>query len=117
MTGSARGTAEQCGRNVKRKNGLNRSLLRVAAAEMNASLLRVGERVGARVELVRAAGTSIRMQRLHVQEPQKLREPSGLPVPRVRAHRQRRRQRGAEHALPRGRRAGEDDGVAGSGPW
>ena len=59
MTGSARGTAEQCGRNVKPKTGLNRSLLRVAPAEMNASLLRVGERVGARVDLVRAAGTSI----------------------------------------------------------
>lgn len=59
MTGAARGTSEKCGRNVRAKRGLNRALLRVAPAEMNAALVRVGARVGARVELVAAAGSSI----------------------------------------------------------
>ena len=59
MTRSARGTNEQHGKKVSQKRGLNRSLLAVAPAEQNAILERVGARVGARVELVPAAGTSI----------------------------------------------------------
>ena len=58
MTRSARGTSEAPGANVKAKSGLNRSLLRVAPARMNAILLRNGARTGTRIELVPARGTS-----------------------------------------------------------
>lgn len=59
MTRSARGTNEHHGTNVSQKRGLNRSLLAVAPSEQNAILERIGTRVGARIELVPAAGTSI----------------------------------------------------------
>ena len=58
MTGSARGTSEDPGTNVKAKNGLNQSLMGVAPAEQTAILQRAGVRTGTRIELVPARGTS-----------------------------------------------------------
>ena len=58
MTGSARGTSEDPGTNVKAKSGLNRSLMGVAPAEQTAILQRAGVRTGTRIELVPARGTS-----------------------------------------------------------
>ena len=59
MLGSARGTQEKPGSNVRAKSGLNRSLAGVAPAEQTAILQRAGERTGTRIELVRASGTSL----------------------------------------------------------
>ena len=58
MTRNARGTNEAPGAKIKAKTGLNRSLLGIAPAEQTTILLRSGERVGTRIELVPAAGTS-----------------------------------------------------------
>ena len=60
MTRSAAGTNEAPGANVKAKTGLNRALMGVAPAEQTAILLRAGERIGTRIELVKPAGTSQR---------------------------------------------------------
>ena len=58
MTRSSKGTAEKHGRNVRRKAGLNRSMLGIAVHEQTTLIERAAEKRGARIVPVPAWGTS-----------------------------------------------------------
>lgn len=58
MTKSARGTAENPGRNVRQKSGLNRALLRVAPGNLRRAIEWAQAKEGGRVILVNPANTS-----------------------------------------------------------
>ena len=94
---SARGTHDAPGTNVQAKRGLSRALDYSRPGELKQELKRACERRGAVWSLIprEEYKPTLRPVRLHGQGTP--REPSDVPMPKLRPHRQRRRQRRREH--------------------
>ena len=101
MRGSARGTPENPGRNVRAKAGLNRSLALARPGAMQRKLARQCEKNGTWFTKAPPSGHQPDLSPLRVQTPGKPQEPSGIPVPQLRARGQRRLYRRPQYAKPR----------------
>nr|WP_196470283.1 RNA-guided endonuclease TnpB family protein [Planomonospora sp. ID91781] len=107
MTRSAKGTVEQPGTNVRQKAGLNRAIL---AAGWGRLVTRLEDKAPRPRRQDQPRVHVADLQRLRAPRPGQPREPSGVPVRRLRAPGRRRRERGLQ---PPGHRRGAHGGCAG----
>ncbi|QPB23043.1 zinc ribbon domain-containing protein [Rhizobium sp. 007] len=101
MSASAKGTAEEPGKNVAQKAALNRSILAAAWYRFERLLSYKLAFLGGNLVKVDPRYTSVTCSRMRVEGQGKPRKPSEVPLPLLRTRRPCRRQRGGQH--PSGR--------------
>jgi len=127
MTAGARGTLDEPGHNVAQKAGLNRSILDQSWGEFHRQLRFKCAWGGVEPRTCRPGVHEPGVLSLRAPRSRKPQEPSGVLLPRVRALRSGRRQRGGQHSQPRpqaasartDRRSGgtRDHGLKRLPPW